>query len=184
MPTPNFSGVYLLHGAGESPDNLDKIEARLCNHVRVWVSRPTLAHAAPGINAEQSSRTFRKTGILPESLLVGFGLGGLVAAKLQELEPDLNLSVLAINAPTSDGSVSLKRTRQRTAMYSSKYPPLHGCANWGEYTEGFDSNFDVEWLRHGYGLKKYTLGYLISKVVRGKDLYFEVKTIFPQLSLP
>ncbi len=86
--------------------------------------------------------------LVPNSLLVGIGRAGLAASYLQERFPELNLSVLAINAPTSAQDFTLsKKPDNRVALYSSRYEPIQGkCENW---TDLSTISFDVSWLQHG-----------------------------------
>jgi hypothetical protein len=116
--------------------------------------------------------------VAPDSLIVGLSLGGLIAAKLQELHPRMNLSVFSVGAPTSYGGVKLeKKMSNRVSLYSQTDEFTRDrCENWPELTE---EAFDVPWLGHGVRTSTYTVCYLLSCYLRGLNIRHEVETLIP-----
>lgn len=114
--------VYLLHGKGGSPDGtVKKLEEALSP---LWpdlhFARPRLPHSNYETPALDSVAFLRAMQIEPGALLVGVSLGGLVAARLQELDRE-DLHVLAISSPTwVDDVVLQKCPAKRAAFYSSQ----------------------------------------------------------------
>src|ERR1700733_1727748 len=79
--------VYLLHGKGGSPNGtVKKLQAVLEQH---WPGlefvRPALPHSDLGVPAQASVEYLLQMQIPYGSLVIGVSLGGLVAAKLQEI---------------------------------------------------------------------------------------------------
>jgi hypothetical protein len=135
------------------------------------------------------ARTAFRPFIEKGSLIVGLGLGGLIACALQEKEPDLDLSVIAVNAPLWDGTdgedaVELAWNTgpsggsMRIAIYSSLYGPYRYRAMniWQSYA---DEAFDLPWLQHGIDLAKHAVCYLIATYLRDGSIRDEVTTVFP-----
>ena len=181
----HFKDIYLFHELGGSPEGtVAKLEQVLSRgYPEVKFHRPNFPHSTPFIKAEDSFH-FLEEGwssfINPGSLLVGISLGGLLAAKLQEVHPEFNLSVFALVAPTSYGEVKLEqKMSNRVALYSTLADPIikGRCENWPELT---DQAFDVPWLMHDVDMAKYACCYLISCYMRGLDMQYEVETLFPE----
>ncbi len=194
-PNPTrFANVYLFHGKGGSPDgavlNLEAILQHAYYDVRF--KRPCLPHRMPDVTAEESLDyvvlQYRNT-MLPNSLIVGIGLGGLLAVRLQELSPHLDLSVFAINAPTSENEVKISSIHplfaaapnllqsNLVALYSSLDKEIKGRVNWSDFTPWA---FDMPMLRyHDTDLCKYAVCYLISRFMQGRDMTTEVNNLFP-----
>lgn len=108
----------------------------------------------------------------PNSVIFGIGLGGLLAAKLQEDFPAKRLSVVAVNAPCSEGSIGLNNTvPNRIAIYSSAYTPIAGRCDWSRYA---GQAYDVPWLPHGIKNTKYGLAHLLTAYMQIENLAFEV----------
>ena len=177
-----FANVYLFHGKGGSPDgSVLNLEALLQHaYYDVRFQRPRLPHSDPDVTAEASLDwaviQYRKD-IVPNSLIVGISLGGLIAARLQELSPQLNLSVIALMSPTNADDVYLEENNpQRLAMYSSLDVKIPSAGSW----PGFAQTFDLPMLRyHDTDLCKFAVCYLISRYIEGKDMRYEVSHLFP-----
>jgi predicted esterase YcpF (UPF0227 family) len=145
LPIP---AVYLLHGKGGSPDGtVRKLQNVLEHH---WPGldfiRPRLPHHDPAVPAERSVRELLQFRIPQGSLLVGVSLGGLVAARLQEVGRS-DLQVFAISSPTFADGVALEtRAERRLAFYSSKDAVIESrIADWPRLAS-FQRN--LEWLTH------------------------------------
>jgi pimeloyl-ACP methyl ester carboxylesterase len=182
---PSFHTIYVFS------DN----EALAADITAILTSRyPTIRIVAPvmpfGPGVPVSAvlawaRTTFRPLVEKNSLIIGFGLGGLVACALQEQEPDLNVSVFAVNAPVWDGTdgpgaVELawdcggpEAATMRIALYSSAYEPL---ANWQAWA---DEAYDVPWLQHGADLAKHAIVYMIAAFLRDGSIKQEIATLFP-----
>jgi pimeloyl-ACP methyl ester carboxylesterase len=177
-----FANVYLLHGEGGSPNgsvlNLEAVLQHAFYDTRFI--RPQLPYAEEGVSAEESLDylvlQYRKE-IIPNSLFIGVSLGGLLAAQLQELSPQLNLTVVALMSPTSSGLIKVEeKNDKRLALYSSDDKQIAGRTNWPAYAECYD----LPMLRyHDTNLCKYAVCYLISQYIQGKDMAYEVNNLFP-----
>src|ERR1035441_2167000 len=112
-----FQNVYLFHGRGEAPGNPLTLEEMLwARFPRVNYIRPLLRHIDPTVTAKDSfkSASHKTFMIEPKSLIIGFGMGGLIAAALQERFPLHELSVFAISSPTHMTTLTLtKRIEDR-----------------------------------------------------------------------
>jgi len=145
LPIP---AVYLLHEKGGSPDGTVKtLQSVLELH---WPGlefiRPALPHHDPALPAEASVENMLRMPIPLNALLVGISLGGLVAAKLQEVGRE-DLQVIAISSPTWADGVALERVASnRLAFYSSKDAIVETrVAQWPELASFAR---DLEWLNH------------------------------------
>ena len=166
-PPSRFRMVYFLHDAvhGKETKSLEDLTRSSFPHVRfidLWVP--------PSQVELWASNLFPL--LLPNTLLVGVGLAGLTAAHLQERYSNLNLSVLAINAPTAGQEFKVERRQaNRAALYSSEYEPL--AKNWSELSE---ISFDVCWLSHGIlsesggNLSKYSVAYFVKAYMKEPDI--------------
>jgi len=117
-----------------------------------------------------------------ESLLVGFGRGGLLACALQQKVPALRLHAFAVNAPVRDGNVAAEMNQSfysRVSVYSSAYAPIKGNCDWDTRSS---MAYDVPWLANGDAY--YPLAYLISAYGRNADMEQEIKLIFPAYQNP
>jgi hypothetical protein len=145
-PTFPIPAVYLIDGNGHSPGGpVEKLQAVLEQH---W---PGLNFIYPDIPfrdsrspAEVALGELLRRPIPEGSLLVGQGLGGLVAAKLQELVHH-DLQIIAISSPTWADEVTLeRRAERRIAFYSSQDPIIRArVANWPQLTS---FSQDLNWL--------------------------------------
>jgi pimeloyl-ACP methyl ester carboxylesterase len=147
LPFP-IPAVWLLHGKGGSPaGTVSKIQAALELH---WPGldfvRPELPHHAPSVCAEESVEFLLKQDIPQNALILGVSLGGLVAARLQELGRS-DLKVMAISSPTGADGVSLQaKAPLRMAFYSSNDEVIQGRA--GEWPQLASLQRDFDWLTH------------------------------------
>lgn len=148
QPVLPIPAVYLLHGKGGSPDGtVRKLQAILEQH---WPGldfvRPLMPHHDPKVPAEISVRDILQLHIPQDSFLVGISLGGLVAAKLQEMGRD-DLQVMAISSPTwADGVALETQVARRLAFYSTNDSVIESrVADWPGLA-CFQRNLD--WLTH------------------------------------
>ena len=146
MAILEFPAVYLLHGTGGSPEGsvrLLQAELAKCGAKQNYV-RPLMPHSDPNVPPSESVQYLRDLRIPDGSLLVGISLGGLVAAKLQEVgRPDLH--VICINSPTRAGETALHGwVKHRVSLYSSSDIVLAGRTNhWPLLTP---EAHDIAWL--------------------------------------
>jgi pimeloyl-ACP methyl ester carboxylesterase len=148
QPILPIEQVWLLHGKGGSPEgSVKKLETVLAQH---WpgldFQRPRLPHNDTISLAEASVEYLRDQHISKNSLLVGISLGGLVAAKLQEVgRPDLQ--VMAISSPTwADGIALGPPPGMRLAFYSSNDSVINQRT--GEWPDRATMARDLPWLNH------------------------------------
>jgi predicted esterase YcpF (UPF0227 family) len=165
LPIP---AVYLLHGKGGSPDGtVKKLQTVLEQH---WPGfdfvRPELPHHDPQIPAEASVQALLQLQIAQGSLLVGISLGGLVAARLQEVGRQ-DLQVIAISSPTWADGVTLEgRTERRMAFYSSRDPIIESrIVNWPQLASFSRA---LEWLDHDTDQHLKYIARLFDWYVEGK----------------
>jgi len=196
----NFRDVHFFHGLGGSPEGSVALLEKILRHgfPDICYHRPLLPHSKIKKSEDPVEGNLTWFGkdlapaeetlawlenqylpfIAPGSLIVGISMGGLVAAKLQELHPELDLSVFSIVAPTNADVVKLERKiPNRVALFSSADQVVKDRCNWSEFS---DLAFDVPWLMHDVDPAKYTLCYLISCYLRGLDMTHEVETLFPE----
>jgi hypothetical protein len=145
-PTFPIPAVYLINGKGDSLGGPEKkLQAVLEEH---WPGlnfiRADLPFYDPRSPADVAVKELLRIEIPEGSLLVGLGLGGLVAAKLQELGRQ-DLQVIAISSPTWADKVTLEsRAERRLAFYSSQDPIIGSrIANWPQLAT---FSQDLDWL--------------------------------------
>lgn len=145
LPIP---AVWLLHGKGGSPaGTVKKIEDALELH---WPGleyvRPLQPHHDPAVAAEESVEFLLHEEIPQNALVLGVSLGGLVAARVQELGRE-DLQVMTLSSPTwADGVALQARVPRRMAFYSSRDTVISDrVADWS-LLASFQRNFD--WLTH------------------------------------
>ena len=178
----HFQDVCFLHGRGEGANALKKIQELIQrNHKKPTYSTPLLPHADPKVAAETSLEWMERfvPFLTPGMLMIGVNLGGLLAAKIQENHPELDLSVFALVAPTSCDGVRLeKKMNKRVVLYSTAADAsIKGhCEDWPEFT---DQAFDVSWLMHDIDLARYSIAYLITCYMKGWNIAHQVETLFP-----
>ena len=177
--TSRFAQIVILHDRNEtSADSPTRLQAILHGtYPEIDISKPYVPDT-PTAQAFVHVQRHYMSRIRTNSLLVGFGRGGLIACAVQEAFPALRLSVVAINAPTQDGGLEVRpcqNSSSRVALYSSAYTPIKGRADWYSYTP---MAFDVPWLANGHNTY-YPLAYLISAFAKSHDMDKEVSMMFP-----
>lgn len=164
-----FPGIYLLHGKGGSPNgSVLQLEAELraCEPIQNY-ARPLMPHNDPAVMPGRSVEHLRGLALPQGALVIGVSLGGLVAAKLQELErPDLH--VLCISSPThADDTELTKRMERRTALFSSADSVIAGrTERWHALAEAHD----LAWLDHDTDKHKKALGRILCAYVQRLDI--------------
>ena len=134
----HFSAIYLLHGKGGSPKGSVwqlEVELRVCQPNQNYV-RPLMPHTDPAVLPSVSVQHLRSFDVPEGALIVGVSLGGLVAAKLQEMDrPDLH--VICISSPThADDTELTRRMEHRVSIYSSVDEVIAGrTERWPELAE-------------------------------------------------
>jgi hypothetical protein len=171
--------VYFLHDPASSKE-ADKVEELVKSsfpHVRflrLWL---------PPFRVSEKQVELWASYLLPllmsNSLLIGIGRAGTAACWLQEHFVDLNLSIMAVNAPTEFGIKSGdfkadRRHANRVALFSKDYLPIKGYTeNWSWMAE---ISFDVGWLQHGIvsesggNLCKYSVLAFITAYLKESDI--------------
>lgn len=178
MDFTRFRGHYFLHDRG-TPEDVERLAAIMATRVHTdddFFKRLQPPHDSKEDASALESYRGLSSSLLPvvpsNSVIFGIGLGGLLAAKLQEDFPAKRLSVVAINAPCSEGSISLgSLVSNRVAIYSSAYPPIAGRCDWGRCA---GQAYDVPWLQHGIKNTKYGLAYLLTAYMQIENLAYEV----------
>jgi len=173
-----FKGHYLLHDRGnmEDVERLAVIMAERVGNLSEFFKRPQPPYEFKEDASALESYHWLCSSFLPvvmcNSVIFGIGLGGLLAAKLQEDYPAKGLSVVAINAPCFEGTISLDSLApSRVAIYSSAYNPIIGRCDWGRFTT---QAYDVPWLQHGLVNTKHGLAYLLTSYMQIENLAAEV----------
>ncbi len=139
--------IYLLHGKGGSPQgSVSKLEPLLRGtYPDAIYDRPQMPHHDPDVPAEVSVDYLAAMDVPQQSVVVGISLGGLVAAKLQELSrPDLR--VACVSSPTWADGVRLERHMEnRVAIYSSNDEVIADrVSDWPALADAHD----LPWLSH------------------------------------
>jgi pimeloyl-ACP methyl ester carboxylesterase len=138
--------VYLIHGKGRSSEATVKaLQAVLEQH---WPGfnfvRPDMPFYSTKTRADVAVKELLRIPMPQGSLLVGVGLGGLIAARLQELGRR-DLQVIAISSPTWTDEITLESwAATRLAFYSSQDPIIGSrIANWPQLAS---FSRDLDWL--------------------------------------
>ena len=179
MDVTRFKGHYILHDRDSTgAPRLVEIMANKVGVESEFFKQPhppyEFKEDASALESYLWLRSCFLSGVMSNSVLFGFGIGGLLAAKLQEDFPVKGLSVVAINAPTFEGSISLEtHVPNRVALYSSAYMPIAGRCNWSLYA---GQAYDMSWLLHGIKNAKYGLAYLLTTYMQIENLTMEVKS--------
>ena len=171
-----FTHVVFLHGKEELPDGMvAQLEGILKSaYPDVKFFRPYI----PNVPSDEAYKCLAQfmPALQPNSLLVGVGRGGLLAARLQKSFPALHFHVIAINAPTSDGSLSTGSFYpDRVAFFSSRYAPIANRCGWRSVSP---LAFDLDWMKSGKN-HFHALCYLISGYMQGNDMADTVAHLFP-----
>lgn len=180
----NFTQITVLHDKQDSPAGSPASLLRVMQGAfpEIKYSTPYLPPGMPAQDALDflTDNYMRMVG--RDSLLVGFGRGGLLACALQQRVPALRLSAFAVNAPVREGNVVAEMNQSfysRVSVYNSGYKPIKGNCNWSECSS---MAYDVPWLANGAAY--YPLAYLISAYGRHADMEQEIKLIFPAYQNP
>jgi pimeloyl-ACP methyl ester carboxylesterase len=183
-PESRFQSVALIHDAGDSPEGYAGEFRRILgeSHPGVRFILPYLpmeTRPAEHMFDQVSHKLFPL--LPPHTLLVGFGLGGLVACVMQERFPHLSLPVFAINAPACEDGLEIEaglyQRPERTVIYSDRYKPIEmKCEYWDTRSSYAVS---VPWLANGVQKAMYATAYVLSSFMRGLDLTHEIVTLFP-----
>lgn len=176
MQQSRFTHVVFLHGKEELPDGaVAQLEAILkSTYPNVKFFRPYI----PDVSSDEAYKCLAQfmPALQPNSLIIGLGRGGLLAARLQKSFPALHFHVIAINAPTSDASLSAGLFYpDRLALFSSKYAPIVNRCKWESISP---LAFDLDWLKAGKN-HFHALCYLISGYMQGHDMNDTVARLFP-----
>jgi predicted esterase YcpF (UPF0227 family) len=171
-----FTAIYLLHGRGGSPNgSVMQLEAELRGRgLEQNYCRPLMPHSDETVTPLTSIIHLRSIDVPNGSLIVGVSLGGLVAAKLQELErPDLH--VICISSPTYADETELNtKMEHRVALYSSADSVIAGRTdNWPRLAEGHD----LSWLDHDTDKHKKPLAQILCGYVERLDVTREIEEI-------
>lgn len=175
----SFRQITILPDKGETPAGSPTSLLNVIKGAFPEISYHT-PYLPPGLDTADALRFLTDhytRHIERDSLVVGFGRGGLLAVALQQAVPTLRLHAFAVNAPTQDGGVWAKMNESyysRIAVYSSAYPPIRDVCHWEECS---GMAYNVPWLSKGDVY--YPLAYLIAAYGRGADINEEIKLIFP-----
>lgn len=172
LPMRSVPAVYLLHDSQGGEKDITSLFQRLLGERRPgvpchWAALP---FDEPSLSEAAISK-FLQTLALPEgAMVVGFQLGGFVAAKLQEHRPDLH--VFCIHSPLGANSVRLSgRATRRYAFYSTERRHNEGCEQWEQFAEAYD----VSWvyIRHMLAavMAEYLAGHEVAEAVTRRNRY-------------
>jgi len=172
----NFPAIYLLHGRGGSPNgSVMQLETELRGRgLNQNYFRPMMPHSDESVTPLTSIIHLRSLAVPIGSLIVGVSLGGLVAAKLQELErPDLH--VICISSPTQADETELNtKMEHRIALYSSADPVIAGrTERWPQLAEAHD----LPWMDHDTEKHKKPLAQILCGYVERLDVTRELEEI-------
>jgi pimeloyl-ACP methyl ester carboxylesterase len=166
----DFPAVYLLHGMGASPEGSVKqleTEMRRCGQQKNFVC-PLMPHTDPAVSPSVSVQYLASLNLPQGALVVGISMGGLVAAKLQELERT-DLHVICINSPTWAGDTDLLRQmNHRLSLYCSGDEIIAGrTERWPQLAEAYD----LPWLSgHDTDKHKRALAIIIGAYMEGLSI--------------
>jgi hypothetical protein len=161
--------IHIFHDRGQDPESLDQFMLLLKRSLpQADFDVPYLPHFNSGIKAEDSFRLIAQRNHFPSgTIVIGIGLGGLIAAKLRENQ---DLTVIAIAAPTQADGVWLKtKARNRLAVYSSHDERIMPFTNWPEFTsEAYEC---TPLLFHDIDDNRYKLASTIKQYLTGSLKY-------------
>lgn len=159
--------VYLLHASETGDNDLACKAARILGRRRPEVPChcPAMPFTESNLSEAAIAGFLQGLEIPPGSLLVGFELGGFVAAHLQSLRPDLG--VFAIHAPASVNGIGLPpRLPHRYVFYSLAQGHRQGSEEWKQFAEAYD----VPWV-----YIQHMMASLISAYLFGGEVAEEVE---------
>jgi pimeloyl-ACP methyl ester carboxylesterase len=172
--TVMFKDIFLLHGKGGSPDgSVKQLEEELRRYYPAATFGPQLfhrlrlLHSNPEVPAEVSLADLASRNIPESAAIIGISLGGLVAAKLQEVGRE-DLHVVCISSPTWADAVRLERRMpNRVAFYSARDEVIAGRTEiWPQLAQAFD----LLWLTHDTDAHKQALARLAFAYLDGDSL--------------
>lgn len=172
--------IYLFHGKGgrQGGSVLQLEELLRPRFPRTRFHRPALAHGNPAVLAEDSLHSLRQMELNENAAIIGISLGGLLAAKLQELGRK-DLHVLCVSSPTwADGVRLERRVPRRLAFYSSEDPVIGGrTEKWPQLAQAYD----LPWLTHDTDSHKELLYQVLASYLDNDDVLLELSMIEDQL---
>jgi esterase/lipase len=161
--------IFLFHGKGGSPaGSVSVLETALRPSFEgASFVRPLLLHNDPNVLAEHSLAGLTNLKIPDSATIIGVSLGGLIAARLQEIRRQ-DLTVICVSSPTLADGVRLERpTQRRMAIYSSNDDVIKGrTENWPSLAEAFD----VTTLTHDTDRHANLLARAITAYLFGNDV--------------
>jgi hypothetical protein len=170
MDSSRFKGHYILPDRGYSED-----VNTLAGILKFNLPQPNY-YFNPDASAFESHHWVRSNFLpqtLPNSVVVGIGLGGLLAARLQEEFAYRGLSVIAVNAPLFEGPIAIQsKVQNRVAIYSSLYAPISDRCGWLPYT---GQAYDAPWFRNGIKNVKFGLASLIRGYLQNEDIHEDLE---------
>jgi esterase/lipase len=136
--------------------------------------RPLMPHSDETVTPLSSMLHLRNLGVPHGALIIGVSLGGLVAAKLQELERS-DLHVICISSPTHADETELNtRMEHRVALYSSADTVIAGrTERWPQLAEAHD----LPWLDHDTDKHKRALAHVLCGYLERLDVTRELEEI-------
>lgn len=159
--------IHIFHDRGQGPEDLEQFKLLLKRSLpQTDYEIPHLPHLNTGVKAEDSFKLIaQRNHFLSGTIVIGFGLGGLLAAKLQETQ---DLTVIAIAAPTQWDGIKLKgKETHRLAIYSSHDEQLMPFTNWPDYTpEAFEC---TPLMFHDIDDNRYKLALIIERYLQGEN---------------
>ena len=172
-----FSKHYIFHDFGEGPDEATK---KLCKIARErtgdkrFFTVPQMPYHSPVVAewvVEKQLAASLMGDLAYNSLLVGIGMGGLLAARMQAEFPLHVNAVLAVYPPFGAELPPLRRGT-RTILY----PYKEGYARF-QRTDGSLRAYGLPCLIHGPALAPYAIYSLIRKCTLGGDLWEQIERI-------
>jgi hypothetical protein len=164
--------IHIFHDRGQGPEDLEQFRLLLKRSIpQTDYDIPHLPHLNTGIKAEDSFKLIAQRNHFPSgTVVIGFGLGGLLAAKLQETQ---DLTVIAIASPTQWDGVRLKTmSRHRLAIYSSHDEHIMPFTNWADFT---DEAFECTPLMfHDIDDNRYKLARIVKEYLQGGNFKTEL----------
>lgn len=159
--------VFIVHSANAADAELAAIFARLLNQRNEALVVHRCAFSFPGQEpASAAVSAWLQERNWPEgAVLVGLRLGGLVAAKLQELRPDLH--VLAINAPVAVSGLELSGSSPRRFAFCREAAAGKQSVSWPQLAQRAYSGL---WVNN-----RATLAQVIAAYLEGGDIDMEVR---------
>ena len=196
MRRPRFDHVVVLHDGGDEwPGGPAAELTRHLRHVHpgLTVASPEVGYggrvwATPGSDGAAWARGWaRRNSAFVERryLVVGLGLGGLVACAAQDALPSWGLAVFAVNSPTREGGVSawdIPARAERFSLFSGAYAPIAGRCGW-EAGRNASGTADVAWLADGVGRSHHALAYMVNAFLCGADMDRETRLLLPARAL-